>query len=134
GLEAMLPENLQRELGSPEFLRLGFAAELPVNAERASLESDWLERFTQLIGERGQRLKFVVNSQIPPLGNVERMVEHNVVLQNAVYRISQTERAWTRYLIFIFRYTAMSDEKREGLIRFGFNLNNASAINPFVDH
>src|SRR5262249_27630419 len=90
--------------------------------------------FSQLIGERGQRLKFTVNSQIPPLGNVERTVQHHVVLQNAVYRISQTERAWTRYLIFVFRYTAISDEKREGLIRFGFNLNNASTIDPFADH
>src|SRR5262249_46360704 len=38
------------------------------------------------------------------------------------------------YLIFVFRYTAISDEKREGLIRFGFNLNNASTIDPFADH
>jgi hypothetical protein len=28
GLEAMLPENLQRAIGAPEFLRLGFAAKL----------------------------------------------------------------------------------------------------------
>jgi hypothetical protein len=134
GLEAMLPENLQRQLRAPEFLRLGFAAEVPTNAERASLESDWLQRFSQLIGERGQRLRFTVNFEIPPLGNVERTVQHKVVLQNAVHRILQTERAWTRYLIFIFRYTAVSDEKREGIVRFGFNLNNASTIDPFADH
>ena len=32
GLEAMLPENLQQKLRAPEFLRLGFAAELPPSA------------------------------------------------------------------------------------------------------
>ncbi|MGH9839370.1 MAG: hypothetical protein ACREEM_11365 [Blastocatellia bacterium] len=133
GLEAMLPDNLQREWRAPEFLRLGFAAELPADAERASLESDWLERFSQLLGFRGQRLKFAASAQLPPLGNVERMVEHNVTLQNAVYRIAQTEAAWTRYLLFVFRYTAISDEKREGIVRFGFNLANASASDPFVD-
>jgi len=133
GLEAMLPDNLQREWRAPEFLRLGFGAEQPENAERASLESDWLERFSQLLGFRGQRLKFAVSAQLPPLGNVERMVEHNVTLQNAVYRIAQTEQAWTRYLLFIFRYTAISDEKRDGIVRFGFNLANASACDPFAD-
>jgi len=133
GLEAMLPGNLQQALSAPEFLRLGFAAELPGGAARASLESDWLERFGRLLDERGQRLKFAVNSAVPPLGHVERMVEHNVVLQNAVYRLSQIEPAWTRYLIFVFRYTAISDEKREGVIKFGINLTNGSAIDPIAD-
>jgi len=133
GLEAMLPDNLQQALGAPEFLRLGFAAELPGGAERASLESDWLEKFGRLLDERGQRLKFAVNGAVPPLGHVERMVEHSVVLQNAVYRLSQIEQAWTRYLIFVFRYAAISDEKREGVIRFGINLINGSAIDPIAD-
>lgn len=133
GLEAMLPENLQRGIGAPEFLRLGFAAELPAGAERASLESDWLEKFGRLLDERGRRLKFAASAAVPPLGHVERIVEHKVVLQNAVYRLSRVEQAWTRYLIFIFRYTAISDEKREGVIRFGINLINGSAIDPMVD-
>jgi len=133
GLEAMLPENLQRTIGAPEFLRLGFAAELPAGAERASLESDWLEKFERLLDERGRRLKFAASAAVPPLGHVERIVEHNVVLQNAVYRLSRVEQAWTRYLIFIFRYTAISDEKREGVIRFGINLINGSAIDPMAD-
>ncbi len=133
GLEAMLPENLQQALRASEFLRLGFAAELPEAAERASLESDWLERFGELLGERGRRLKFAVSATVPPPGHIERTVEHNAVLQNAVYRLAQIEPAWTRYLIFIFRYTAISDEKREGIFKFGFNLINASAIDPMVD-
>jgi hypothetical protein len=133
GLEAMLPDNLKRTIGAPEFLRLGFAAELPAGAERASLESDWLEKFERLLDERGRRLKFAASAAAPPLGHVERIVERNVVLQNAVYRLSRVEQAWTRYLIFIFRYTAISDEKREGIIRFGINLINGSAIDPMVD-
>ncbi len=133
GLEAMLPGNLQQALGAPEFLRLGFAPEAPVGAERASLESDWLEKFGRLLDERGRRLRFTANVVVPPLGHVERTVERNVVLQNAVYRMSQVEQAWTRYLIFIFRYTAISDEKREGIFKFGINLINGSAVDPMVD-
>jgi hypothetical protein len=133
GLEAMLPDILQREWRAPEFLRLGFAAELPADAERASLESDWLERFSQLLGMRGQRLRFAAGVELPLLGNIERIVEHHVMLQNAVYRIAGTEPAWTRYMLFVFRYTAVSDEKRDGIVRFGFNLANASPSDLFVD-
>src|SRR5262249_50159232 len=133
GLEAMLPENRRREIGAPEFLRLGFSAELPAGAERASLESDWLEKFGRLLDERGRRLKFAASAAVPPLGHVERIVEHNVVLQNAVYRLSRVEQAWTRYLIFIFRFTALSHDKREPMIKFGINLINGSAIEPMVD-
>ncbi|MFN0088567.1 MAG: hypothetical protein ACKVX9_24475 [Blastocatellia bacterium] len=133
GLEVMLPEEFRREWRAPELLRLGFAAELPAAAERASLESDWLERFSHLLGARGQRLKFAPNLSLPPISGLERTVEHQVQLLNAVYRIAGTQHDWTRYQIFVFRYTAISDEKREGIIRFGFNLLNGSAVDPFVD-
>jgi hypothetical protein len=133
GLEAMLPAPVQQTLRTSEFVRLGFAAELPPQAERVSLESDWLERFEHLLGERGRRLKFAVQVWLPPLAHVERMVEHRVVLQNAVYRLLRVAPAWTRYLILIFRYTAISDEKREGVIKFGLNLVNGSAIDAFAD-
>jgi hypothetical protein len=133
GLAAMLPENLQRALGAAEFLRLGFAAEAPVGAERASLESDWLDKFGRLLDEQGRRLRFAADVAVPPLTQIERTVERNVMLQNAVYRLSLVEQAWTRYLIFIFSYIAVSDEKREGIIKFGINLINGSTIDPMVD-
>ena len=132
GLEAMLPDELQRAWRAPEFLRLGFGAELPLAAERASLESVWLERFGNLLGESGQRLCLALQPEVPA-SSLERLVEHHVELPNAVYRVLSSETAWTRYALFVFRYTAMSDEKREGLIRLGFNLNNGSTLNPFID-
>ncbi len=133
GLETMLPENLQESLRAPEFLRLGFASELPPGAERVSLESDWLERFGHLLGTTGQRLKFTANVSLPPLSYAERAIERGIVLQNAVFRLSQVIPAWTRYLILIFRYTAISDEKREGVVKTGFNLINGSTVDRLVD-
>jgi hypothetical protein len=70
---------------------------------------------------------------LPPLTNPERIVEHAVSLQNAVYRVLGVTPAWTRYLVMLFRLTAFSDEKREGLIKLGFNLANGSTIDAFVD-
>src|SRR5262245_53970522 len=132
-LEAMLPGNLQEQLQAPEFLRLGFAADLPSNAQRASLESDWLERLSRLLVRRGEQFKFFADAVLPPLSYADHAVARSVTLQNAVYRLVSVERAWTRYQILLFRYTAISDEKREGMIKFGFNLLQGSAIDDFVE-
>jgi len=133
GLEAMLPASVQHTLHAPELVRLGFGAELPPEAQRVSLESDWLDRFGQLLDERGRWLQRVVAVPLPVLSQPERIIEHGLVLQNAIYRLSRVAPAWTRYLILLLRYTAISDEKRVGMLTFGLNLANGSAVDPLVD-
>lgn len=133
GLEAMLPETLQQTLHAPELVRLGFAADLPPEAQRVSLESDWLERFGALLGERGRSLQAVLHVIAPTPSNPERLLEHALVLQNAIYRLTQVTPAWTRCLVLIFRYTAIADEQRTGLIPFGLNLASGSALEPHVE-
>ena len=133
GLEAVLPPVLQAPLGTGEMLRLGFGAELPAGAARASLESDWLEKFGSLLDARGQMLRFTPAVTRLPLPSPERLVEQTLVLPNAVYRLQGITSAWTRYLILLFRYTAISDEKREGIARLAVNLANGSMQDPFVD-
>ncbi len=133
GLEAMLPTALQRSLRAPEMTRLGFGAETPPEAQRVSLESDWLERLGSLLDARGKQLRFVADVPLPELTAAERMLEHSIELPNAVYRFLSVSPAFTRYWLFVFRYTAISDEKREGLIRLGVNTANGSALDAFVN-
>jgi hypothetical protein len=44
------------------------------------------------------------------------------VLDNASFRLIDVVPGWTRYLILDFRYSAVSDEKREGMLELGVNL------------
>lgn len=133
GLEAMVPASVQHTLQVPELVRLGFGAELPPEAQRVSLESDWLDRFGHLLDERGRWLHRVVAVPLPVLSQPERIIEHGLVLQNAIYRLSRVTPAWTRYLMLLLRYTAISDEQRVGMLTFGLNLANGSAVDPLVD-
>jgi len=133
GLEILAPAPVAEVLQIPELARLGFAAELPERAERVGLESDWLERFGSLLGEYGRGARVALPVALPPLTNPERIVEHTLSLPNAVYRLLGTAPAWTRYLVMLFRVTAFSDEKREGLVKLGFNLANGSVLDPIVD-
>ena len=52
----------------------------------------------------------------------ERVLEHALVLDNATFRLLGVEPAWTRYLVLDFRFAALSDEKRDGVLRLAINL------------
>lgn len=128
GLEVLAPPPAQHAMRIPEWARLGFGAELPAHAQRVSLDADLLERLGGLLGEHGRYTRQVRTPENPPPGHPERILEHTLELHNAVYRLQDVKPAWTRYVIFRFRYTAISDEKREELVWLGFNLGTGAVM------
>lgn len=133
GLEVVAPPHVQQALRLAELSRLGFATELPAGANFVSLESDWLERAGRLLGARGRLWQCVMRLDLPPLSDPARMLEHTLVLHNAIYRLQKVTPTWTKYLIFTFRYTAISDEKRDGILLLGVNLANGSTIDDMAE-
>jgi hypothetical protein len=121
GLEAVVPPSLQRALGVPELCRLGFGATLPEGATRVGIESDWLERCARAMGERGRWNKCVLDASAG-LGDPDSVLARELTLDNATFRLVAARPAWTRYLVFDLRYTAISDEKRDGVLRCVVNL------------
>jgi hypothetical protein len=129
GLEVLAPAALRGAMGWPELARLGFGAELPDRAMRIGLEGDWLDRFGGLLGDNGRWAERQVSpADLPTLGNPERLLDHAIELPNAICRFQRVVATWTRCLILTFRYTALSDEKREGLIWLGFNLGTGAEL------
>jgi len=132
GLEVLAPPAVQAVLRLPEWARLGFGAELPAGAQRIGLESNLLEQLGKLLDEHGRTARLAIAPDNPAPGHPERALEHAVELTNAVYRLQEVKPAWTRYLILRFRYTAISDEKRDGILDFGVNLANGAAIDAML--
>jgi hypothetical protein len=128
GLDYLAPPEVSARLGLAESGRLGFGPELPDGARRIGLESDLLERLKAVLGERGRCARRVVYVTVPSVSSPERVVEHGLTLRNAVYRFLGTRPVWTRYLVPFVRYTAVSDEKRDGLMRLAVNLSNGSVV------
>jgi hypothetical protein len=123
GLEVLAPKPLRAAMGWPEFARLGFGATLPAGAMPIGLEGDWLDRFGALLGERGRfaERQLDVGENVTAPSDPERLLDRALDLPNAVWRLHDAKPAWTRCLLLAFRYTAISDEKREGLIWLGVN-------------
>jgi hypothetical protein len=122
GLDVVLPPPLQQALGVGEFCRFGFGPSLPVGAQRIGIETDWLSRFARVMGERGRWNRRVLDSGTRKAPDAARLLEQELSLENAAYRLIDMEPAWTRYLVLDFRFTALSDEKREGIGRLALNL------------
>jgi hypothetical protein len=129
-LDVLAPEPLCRTMGWPELVRLGFGPAPAAGVTPIRLEGDWLDRFGALIGDRGrfaERLLVPVREIAAP-GSPERLIERAVELPNAIWRLRDAKPAWARCLLLAFRYTAASDEKREGLVWIGFNCTTSGIL------
>ena len=122
GLDVLAPSPLQQALGVGEFCRFGFGPSLPDGAQRIGIESDWLARFARVAGERGRWNRRVLDPGARKAPDAERLLEQELALDNATFRLLDAAPAWTRYLLLDFRFTALSDEKREGTRRLAINL------------
>ena len=136
GLELIAPPRVQRELGIPEFARLGFgAAEWPEGAARVSLESDWVDKLDALMGDRGRCLQLTAwsdRAEGQP-AHPEELLAKPCIFSNATHRFAGSERAWTRYLLLVFKLTAVSDEKREDIISVCVNESNGASADHLVE-
>lgn len=134
GLEVLAPEPLRTAMGWPELVRLGFGAELPAGAMAVGFEGDWLDRFGALLGDRGRwaERQLVLPGPMPRIADPERLLDHALDLPNAIWRLQGVSTAWTRCLLLVFRYTAVSDEKREGLVWLGFNQGTGAVIDDIL--
>jgi hypothetical protein len=122
GLEVLAPPGVQSVLGIGELARLGFGATLPPASQRVGIEGDWLNRCAGLLGQQGRRVRRVLPHAHKPPGDPERLLGHELVLDNATYRLLGVTPAWTRYLMLDFRAFAVSDDKRDFMLRLGVNL------------
>jgi hypothetical protein len=135
GLEVLAPEPLRRAMGWPELARLRFGSRATDQAIRIGLEGDWLDRFGALLDEHGrwaERQLALTGRALAAPGDAERILDRALDLPNAVWRFQGSTATFTRCLLLGFRYTALSDEKREGLIWLGFNLATGAVIDELL--
>ena len=134
GLEVLTPAPVQKTMGWPELVRLGFSAERGRDAIPIGLEGDWLDRFGALLAEEGRWSEREARpaAAVPAPGNPEAVLERALELTNAVWRFRGMTATWTRCLMLAFRYSAVSDEKRDGLIWIGLNLGTGAVVSDIL--
>lgn len=133
-LEVLAPSPVRKATGWPELARLGFGPERSHGAIPIGLEGDWLDRFGALLGDEGRWSEREVRPAVAVSApsDSERVLDHALDLPNAVWRFQGMTATWTRCLLLAFRYTAVSDEKREGLVWLGFNLGTGAVVSDIL--
>ena len=127
GLVALLPAPLADLLGLPEETRLG--------TEEAPLlyGSPLLDR---LIGLATRDVPVVYGQiEVPYLkkAGFEKLIGQDIRFADGQIRVGTRAEARTTYLVLVCHYLAMSDERKEGLVRIGVHEGTGAVIEGFED-
>jgi hypothetical protein len=133
-LTVLAPAEIRKSMGWPELARLGFGGKRSRESIAIGLEGDWLDRFAALLGDEGRWSEREVRyaNGVPAPADPLQVLDRALDLPNAIWRFRGMTATSTRCLILTFRYTAMSDDKREGLVWLGFNTGTGAIINGLL--
>ncbi len=130
-IEALIPENLQTLLDAPELIRLSEDTE---NAEEGSGDytvtygAPVLERMIgkafETIPLTGCRLEFDYIKN----GGFSRLIEEQLTFYGAAAAIETVADVTEEYLLAACRYTAQSDEQKEGLLHLAFKTDTGALV------
>lgn len=128
-LEFVVPPSLSKTLGIPEHGKLNFVYHsFDESTTTASYESEFFRSIERLFSERGNTAKAVYSSQLPNIEKISKWVSEKIALSNATFRLQKVENQRVAYALTFFKYVALSDEKREGILSLLINEQNLSTF------
>jgi len=115
-LEALLPEEVSRKLSLPELAVLCFDAENSHrDGELITYQSDIVDRLFELMQDTGNHVSLTLKDLYLKQGVEAAAAKHFKVL-NGLGRALASHEQYLPYALINFKYTAVSDEKKEGLV------------------
>jgi hypothetical protein len=127
GLDVIASTELVNLLGVPEYHRLSFAGENEgKNALSASYDSDYFRSLERLFADSGRRSTAVMETPTLRPERIAETLAAHLPLVNAAFRLEETEQRAISYFLIYFRFTALSDDRRDGMFSVLVNPLNAS--------
>ncbi len=126
-LETVLPVDLAKILKIKEYSGIVFSSD-EKNGQLMSFDSELFKKLPKVFGEKG---KFTVVSAPMPHIHIEKLkkrITDKIVFQNAVFSIGENEEKTVSYLLIFLKFTAFSDERREGVISALLSEFNLSSV------
>lgn len=126
-LEVLCPDSLSSTLGVNEHAILCFSYD---KTERdviyASYDSELFKAVAGLLRDKGEFSVASFKSSLPNTEKLLKVLHEKIALNNATFRLENTEIKDVSYLLCYFKYIAISDEKQEGIIQVLINELNLS--------
>ena len=123
-LRAMLPADVAATLGAGDWLSLNFTP-----GPGADDPGEWLDRLEALLPAKPRIVGGRLRNPPPvlPLDD-EAVLSRDLVVQNGVYRFSESSSGSAVYFVFTFQYTVESDERAIGLVTVCLNSTARSVV------
>jgi hypothetical protein len=131
GLEFVAPLRLARQLALPEHGKLVFAQQPSgPGTFYAGYDSEFFQAMADLFAAK-PRAAMATHPGFSVSGErLSAAIHHRIVFANGTFRLKATEPRPANYVLGFFKYTALSDEKREGLFALLANGLSGSVVNP----
>ncbi len=126
-LEVLLPERAAGVLEIPEYSKLSFSAG-GADTLQVSYETDFFNRLAGFFPAKTGFCEAGFPFQEFGREKVEKLLPESVSFSNATFRLEKIETEDFSYFLFIIKYTALSDEKREGVLPVLVNGLTGSAV------
>lgn len=121
-VETVLPGPVAAALGLPEASSLRLRGAPGPGEVHAGYGSDLLSRICSLAETPGRLFRLEVAAALPKRERVEREIAGASTFGNAVGRVEALDESDLGYLVFDFRYAALSEERHEGALSVAINL------------
>ncbi len=129
--DILLPEGAAQTLGMDEFFRVGpeeVVEEGRPKVHAVQLHTPLLDRMLTLAGESAPFVRAELKFDYIKTQGFDRLIEDRFQFHKSKIRVMKTGEARTRYLILTCRYTAQSDEIKQGLVEICINLDTGVVI------
>ncbi len=131
GLDALLPSDLQKELDVPEYVRiLGEYTDSENQAAQhvVSYGTPLLDRMLSKTMEKIPLVSCSLDFDYIKSGGFQRLLDEHFSFYRAVVSIETVADTRVDYAMVASRYTAQSDEQKEGLLSLALNMDTGAYI------
>jgi hypothetical protein len=129
GLEALLPEKLSGLLGTPEYIRINReSGDEADHAYTITYGTPLIEKMVEAACAEIPLLACELRFDYLKSEGFDRLIKEQFTFYNMSGRVQSSAKVKTDYLILSCRYTAQSDEQKEGLIPLVFNYETGALI------
>ena len=129
GFEALIPENLSEMLGSPEHIYINTEPGLKLEGVYSiNYGSCLLEKMIDTVCKNVPLLACKLYFDYLKREGFDRLIKDQFFFSNSVGKIENRAEINTSYIFLTCRYTAQSDEQKQGLLNLAFNLETGAYV------
>lgn len=128
-LEYLLPSAISERLRVPEYGKIVFSYDSSGDAIiPGHYNSELFRSLEKLLWEKGKISSAVCVPVTPSVEKMARVVSSSIGFSNATFRHGMIKQGIIPYALFLSKYMALSDDKKEGLCAVLINRLNLSSV------